>query len=84
MKNACTFLNFRNKMGKLTDSEKFWVVNKMVYFLVCENAINYNELNYLLRLHLSKPIQETNSDTWWWALRTLSSAPAFYKTLRLL
>lgn len=84
MLNACTFLYFRNKMGKLTDSEKFWVTNHMVYFLVCENAIIYNELNYLLRLHLSKPISEQNTDSWWMALRTLSSAPAFYKTLRLL
>lgn len=69
-------------MGKLTDSEKFWVTNKMVYFLVCENAVVYNELNHLLRMHLSKP--EQNTDAWWMVLRTLSSAPAFYKTLRLL
>jgi len=84
MKNASTFQYFRSKMAKLTDSQKFWVMNHMAYFLSCQNALCPEHLNVMLQHHLSKSVSEQNTATWWLTLRELSSASLFYKTLRLL
>ena len=84
MRNACTFLYFRSKMARLTDSEKFWVMNRMAFELANYNRLNeLNPLNKKLELHLRKPVHEQNKVEWWWALRKLSAAPQFYTILRM-
>ena len=82
MKNACTFLYFRSKIQKLPDGEKFWIMNRMIFEI--QNDNNKDRLNYLLELHLKRPISELRNSEWWLKLRTLSSAPLFYKILRII
>ena len=80
MKNACTYLYFKSQMDKLTDTEKFWLTNRMVY------AFNYQptktDLDYQLDMLLRQPIPVQNTVEWWHALRAVSGAPLFYKILR--
>jgi hypothetical protein len=80
MKNACTYLYFRSKMNKLTDSQKFWVMNHLATYLSWEPEKTH--LDELLEAHLRCSVPVQNKDEWWWALRNLSEAPLFYKILR--
>ena len=84
MKNACTFLYFRNKMARLTDSEKFWVMNRMAFELGNYHRLNEKiPLNIRLEQHLRRSVSEQNRVEWWWTLRKLSAAPQFYTILRM-
>jgi len=84
MKNACTYLYFRSKMARLTDAEKFWVMNRMAFELGNYNRLNeVNLLNKQLEQHLRRSVNEQNKVEWWWALRKLSAAPQFYTILRM-
>lgn len=80
MKNASTYLYFKSQMAKLTDSEKFWLTNRMVYAMVLEPyKTDYdNTLEMLLR----QPVVIQNTVEWWRALRSVSVAPLFYRILR--
>ena len=85
MRNASTFLYFKSKMARLTDSEKFWVMNRMAFELGNYNrTTELNQLNKLLELHLRRSVCEQNKVEWWWALRKLSAAPQFYTILRMI
>jgi hypothetical protein len=85
MKNASTYLYFRSKMARLTDSEKFWVMNRMAFELGNYNrTTELNLLNKQLELYLRKPVHEQNKVEWWLALRKLSAAPQFYTILRMI
>ena len=84
MRNACTYLYFRSRMARLTDAEKFWVMNKMAFELANYNRLNEKDhLNIKLERHLRRSVTEQNSVEWWLALRKLSAAPQFYSILRM-
>ena len=72
-------------MLRLTDAEKFWVMNKMAFELSNYNRLNeVNHLNKKLEQHLRCSVSEQNRVEWWWSLRKLSAAQQFYKILRMI
>jgi hypothetical protein len=84
MKNANVFLAFKSKMAKLTDTEKFWLMNRMAFEANYEiSQTTPNVLNSKLEGLLRLPVSTQNTVEWWWALRELSCAPLFYKILRI-
>jgi hypothetical protein len=84
MKNTATYLNFKYRINQLRDSEKWFVINRLVSFINYERLSDreqfIDEDNKALENHLRYP--SPNTDEWWMRLRELSVAPLFYQTLR--
>ena len=88
MLNAAVYLKFQSDMAKITDYEKFYIMNRMVNFInlirnfdLTDTDYN-NPLNLKLEQHLRCTVQNQKKPEWWIQLRKLCSASLFHSTLR--
>ena len=87
MRHAASYLLFKRNYAKMTDSERYFLMNRIVHVLegeLTENVLYRSHIltMYLLR-HLRVPIQYID-EVWWMRLRPLTEAPLFSVVLRQL
>jgi hypothetical protein len=87
MKHHASYLLFKANYAKMTDSERFFLFNRLIHVLsearLESQLYRYDPRVAALEHHLRTPIQRIDQ-VWWMQLRGLTEAPLFSTVLRQL